>query len=575
MVLSAPRRREVTAAVVTGIASGTFAVWAIALSFGARSHPWWWVLASAESVGVVFLGVGLFAWIQRPEAGRLARLMVAVGVTWYAGDLQFSANPVLFRLGFWLFHLTAVVLAHLLLSYPEGRLARPVERFTVAALYATVLVTQGMRVLAEKSPPPQGWGGPGGSVSVWAPIGSVAGAVFTALIIVLVVQRWRAEPPPVRRTRGLFWLSVVLIGVVFVSGLVAGLLRAPVAVENVLLFLYALAPLVLGAAVLTGLLRTQLITHHRVAELLAALQDRPVDHVQLRDALARALEDPDLTVYYRRADSDEYVNAHGQPAPVPAGAGREVTVVRGPDQEPLAALVHDPVLGRLSQYRRRLDAVVAAAGLAIQNVRLQAENRAHLRGLLKAEQMTRQAIRGMLHDGPQHRLSAIQLLLGQVRRQPGTADLDLALEQIAAEVQATVHDLREVTQGIYPSNLRAAGLRDAFDSLAQRSPVPLVLDVAVKRWPPEVEETAFFIVSEAVGNAHKHANATQITVRVRDLAGQLAVEISDDGTGAASVSPAGTGLRGMRDRVAAHEGTLTIDSPRGGGTTIRVVLPCV
>jgi signal transduction histidine kinase len=374
----------------------------------------------------------------------------------------------------------------------------------------------------------------------------------------------------------LFWLSVGLIGVLIAVGVTwVGLLRAPVAMEQVLILLYALAHLVLGAAVLTGLLRTQVVTHQRVTELLAALQGHPVDNVRLRDAMAWALEDPGLTVHYRRADSDDYVNAHGQAAPLPIGTGRAVTVVRGPDREPLAALVHDPVLVQLPQYRRRLQAVVAAAGLAFQNARLQAENRAHLRGLLEAEQATRRAIRGMLHDGPQHRLSAVQLLLGQVRRQPGGADLDLALKQIAEELQATVHDLREVTQGIYPANLRASGLRDAFDSLAQRSPIPLVIEVPAKRWPPDIEETAFFIVSEAVGNVHKHANATRIRVDVRDLPGQLAIEISDDGGGVSLVSPNGTGLRGMRDRAAAHQGTLTIHSPRAGGTTIRAVLPCV
>src|SRR5262249_44236533 len=158
--------------VVTGVGGFAFAAWALMLSIAARSNPWW-VLVPAESVGVVFLSVGLFAWIRQPETRRMAWLVIAVGITWYAGDLQVSTNPVLVRLGFWLFYLNIVVLAHVVLSYPEGRLARPVERFTIAAQYATALVTQGMRVLVEKSPQPQGWGDPGAPISVWAPIGSV------------------------------------------------------------------------------------------------------------------------------------------------------------------------------------------------------------------------------------------------------------------------------------------------------------------------------------------------------------------------------------------------------------------
>jgi signal transduction histidine kinase len=573
MEAEAARGRELAVAAVTCGAGFAFAGWAMTLSAGARPYPWW-VLIPVESVGVVFLGVGLFAWARRPEAARMARLVVAVGIIWYAGDLQFSADPVHRRLGFWLFYLNVVVLAHLLLAYPEGRLARPAERVTIAAQYATVLVTQGMRAVTEHPLQPQVWGDMHAPISVWAPIGSVLGVTLTAVTLGLVVQRWRTEPPPVRRAQGLFWAAVAVIGVVVVLLCVAGLVRASATAHGALLLLYALAHFLLGAAVLTGLLRTQLTSHQHITALLAELHRRPADNVRLRDALAEALEDPQLSLHYRRADSDDYVNAHGQPAPLPAGTDRAVTLVPGPDREPLAAIVHDPVLVRLPQHRRRLQTVVAAAGLAIENGRLQAENRAHLRGLLEAEQATRRAIRAMLHDGPQHRLSAIQLLLGQVRRQHGGTALGTDLGRIADELQETVRDLREVTQGVYPSNLRRSGLGDALDSLAQRSPIPLVLDVAPGRWPAEVEETAFFIISEAVGNVHKHANATRITVRVREVASDLVIEVIDDGAGAAGPAANGTGLRGMRERVAAHEGTLTIDSPCGHGTTIRAALPC-
>jgi signal transduction histidine kinase len=259
---------------------------------------------------------------------------------------------------------------------------------------------------------------------------------------------------------------------------------------------------------------------------------------------------------------------------LPTDADRAVTWVNGPGGRTLAALVHDPFLAGQPQYRQRLDAVVAAARLALENARLSAENRAHLRGVLDVELADRRRIRAALHDGPQHRLSNIQLLVGQARRGNGDPGLDAALEQISAELRAAVQDLREVTEGVYPAILHTKGLEDALDSMVQRSPVPLVLDIPPTRWPKHLEETIFFLVSEAVGNAHKHAHASRITVCVWPSDNQVNLEVKDDGAGGAAPRATGSGIRGMRDRFAAHEGTLTITSPPGGGTTVRAVLPC-
>lgn len=566
-------RIDGAAAVVVGLLGVVFAVVAIDLSLGVNPHRWW-IAAPTQAVGVAILGAGLYAWLRPADGRRMGRLLVAVGVTWYLGDLQFSTDPLVYRLGFWLYHLNVVVLAHALLAFPGGRLVRRSERLTIAAMYATVLFTQGLRAIVEEPLQAQNWGSPDGEFSIWAPVGSVLAVALTAVTVVLVAQRWKAEPVPVRWAHGLYWAAVATVGVVVVLSSVAALVRAPIEVNGWLLLLYAGALVLLGVAVVSGLLRTQLATHLRVATLLVELRARPGDGSSLRLALAKALDDPSVTLHYRRADSDDYVDAHGEPAPLPTDGDRWVTYVRAVDGRPLAALVHHPVLAGKAQHRRRLHAVVAAAGLAIENARLHAENRAHLRGLVAAEHNTRRSIRAALHDGPQHRLTAIQLLLGEVRKHHRHNGLDAELQQIADELQATVQDLREVTQGIYPSNLGMAGLADALDPLAQRSPIPLILDIAAGRWEPRLEETAFFVISEGVGNVHKHARATTVFVRVREISGRLVIEISDDGVGGAAPTANGSGLRGMRDRVAAHEGTLTITSPHDGGTTIRAVLPC-
>jgi hypothetical protein len=173
---------------------------------------------------------------------------------------------VLFRLGFWLFFLNVVLLTHLLLAYPDGCLHRRAERITVATMYVWTLAIQGLRMLTEDPLEPQGWGRPG-PVSFWSSASSAAGLVLTGVVLTLVVGRWRAEPPPARRQRGLYWAAAVLIGLVVISGLVSALANAPPAVQGLVLLSYAGAQLLLGAAVLVGAVHAQM-AHHRVTRFL-------------------------------------------------------------------------------------------------------------------------------------------------------------------------------------------------------------------------------------------------------------------------------------------------------------------
>jgi signal transduction histidine kinase len=565
--------------VAAGAGAAAFAVAGICLAaavIARGSSPYSpFILITAQVIGVFFLVCGLFVWVRQPDGARMGRLLVAVGVTWYIGDLQFSSNPLVFTLGFWLYHLGVVVLAHLLLAYPNGRLTCRAERVTVIALYTTTLLTQGLRVLTESPLQPQGWGDPHAASSVWSPVGSVVGLLLTMVVVGLVVRRWRAEPRPARRARALFWAAVSLIGAVVALSCLAALVRAPLSVQGVLLLAYAAAQMVLGVAVLSGSLRMQL-AHRRVSRLAAELQPWTTQLESLQDKLAGALEDPSLTLHYRWQDPDgpaRYVDLRGRPAPLPpeSDSSRKVTFV-GPADKPLAALVHDPFLTQQPQQRERLDAVKNIAGLALEIASLHAAQQAHLRDVVEVEQATeaatRRHIQAMLHDGPQHRLSALQGLLGTA---PSRDSVEL--HEIADELQGVVEDLREVTQGLYPSTLRW-GLAAALDPLAQRSPVPLQLDVPAQLGSPQLERTAYFLISEAVGNAHKHADPTMITVRARETDGQLNIEVIDDGCGGATPRADGGGLRRWRDRVSALGGTFDVHSPPGAGTTVRVRLPC-
>jgi signal transduction histidine kinase len=141
------------------------------------------------------------------------------------------------------------------------------------------------------------------------------------------------------------------------------------------------------------------------------------------------------------------------------------------------------------------------------------------------------------------------------------------------EAKRALEELRDLARGIRPSLLAERGLTAAVSALAARSPIPTTATVTVDRRPPAaVEGAAWFVVSEALANTAKHSGARRATVWVTQRNGQLHVEVVDDGRGGAD--PAGTGLKGLAQRVEALDGSLEVNSPHGGPTVVRAVLPC-
>ncbi|MEV5322455.1 histidine kinase [Streptomyces sp. NPDC052687] len=185
----------------------------------------------------------------------------------------------------------------------------------------------------------------------------------------------------------------------------------------------------------------------------------------------------------------------------------------------------------------------------------------------------RRRIERDLHDGVQQRLVALAMLLGRARRGRDPERADALLAQAHEESRGLLTELREVAWRVYPSALDSLGLEEALGGVAERSPLPLRIRCETGGpLPRPVETAAYFVVSEAVTNAVKHAAATAVSVRVVRGAGRLTVRVEDDGAGGAD--PAGGGLTGLRGRVAALDGTLHVDSPLGGPTVITAELPC-
>ena len=227
---------------------------------------------------------------------------------------------------------------------------------------------------------------------------------------------------------------------------------------------------------------------------------------------------------------------------------------------------------------RLLADLAGHAGLALSNVQLVEELKASRQRIVSAQDEARRRLERDIHDGVQQRLVSLTIALRMSRAMVGRdpdAVVAVSLDNAATEVQQTLSDLRELTHGLHPEILDQGGLGPALQSLAERSPVPTrVSGTPPGRLSPPVEMTAYFVVSEALANASKHASASRICVAVEHVDGWLRLEVTDDGVGGARADvERGSGLAGLADRVAAVSGTFDVESPVGRGTTVRVELP--
>lgn len=219
---------------------------------------------------------------------------------------------------------------------------------------------------------------------------------------------------------------------------------------------------------------------------------------------------------------------------------------------------------------------IARAVLSPREERLAAELRAvttSRAALAEAFDEERRRIERDLHDGAQQRLVAVKTSLG-------LAELDLppdspaagAVREAREQVSLALGDLRDLVRGVYPQVLTERGLPAALWDVAARSGSPVEIDLDLPgRLPGPVESTAYFVVCEAIANAAKHAPGARVRVRGTAADGTLGVEVTDDGPGGAD--PDGGGLSGLRNRLAVLSGRLTVDSPEGGPTTVRLEIP--
>jgi signal transduction histidine kinase len=299
----------------------------------------------------------------------------------------------------------------------------------------------------------------------------------------------------------------------------------------------------------------------------------------VRETLAQSLGDRTLSIAYWLPDRQVFVDERGHPVPLPEpGADRAWTAVDYEGQR-VAAIIHDASLEATPEL---VQAAAAAASLALDNERLKADLRARVEELrasrvriVEASNVARRKLERDLHDGAQQQLVALAIDLKLLRaRLGGNQEAGEMIDQIEAKLSTALDELRELARGIHPGILTDRGLAPALQSLASRAPVGVACEFDLPgRPPPSVEAVAYFVAAEALTNVLKYAEAGQVVIRARLENDDLVVEIQDDGVGGADERK-GTGLQGLRDRVGALDGTLTVISPPAGGTLVRAQIPC-
>ena len=541
--------------------------------------------AGTVVVGWGFVWVGLYAWARRPD-NRVGMLMAATGFAWFLSALSFSDVPLIFTIGQLFGSLFFAVIMHLLIAFPSGRLQSRLERRIVVAAYLlTTVVVAPLWLFAdaealdcESCPENVLLVDPNESlVTTVTSVLNIGGIVLIGAVLVILVRRWRRASAGQRR----LLVPVYSAGAAVIVLLIVTVGLQASGADTWTLDIFWIASLVPFGLVpymfLATLVRARMIQTGAVGKLIARLGETP-GRGQLRDELARALGDPTIELVYWLPDGERFVDARGRTVQLPApGSGRGVTRVER-DGELVAAIVHDAL-----NFDRELDAIGAAAAIALENERLDAELRAKVAELRESRSRMlrigleeRRRLERDLHDGAQQRLvsMALNMRLARDRMREDPDAAERLLDGASSELDAALEELRELARGIHPAVLSDRGLDAALETLARRAPLPVELNRdARERLPESIELAAYFVVSEALTNVAKYADATHAQVNVARRNGKLLVEVTDDGVGGADPT-GGTGLRGLADRLAVIEGRLEVESPPGAGTTIRARIPC-
>lgn len=574
------RRATVLGISALGIAGAVFSLHVAraepALSYAGASIPGAIALLGA---GWALIGCGLAFWVQR-RGRRLGPLLAAAGFAWFL--LEWN-NPgigsaLAFTVGLCLYAACPPIVAHGVLAYPGGRLRSHLERAALAAAYGGSVLVLGVLPALVFDPASQGCTacprnlllviGRGDAFDDLNRVGVHGGLAWALALALLVIAKLVRASGAVRRAGWAVFVAggayLVLVAGAFAVSLDRDFL-APGTLDRRLWRgeAAALAAVALGAA--WGLVRAR---HARttVARLVVDLAGSPRPG-GLREVLAGIVGDPQLVLAYPLDEDGRLVDAYGRRVEL-AGKVERTTLVR--DGQPVAILGHAP---GLLDDEQLADEVTAAARLALENERLQAEVRARLEELrrsrariVESSDVERKRLERDLHDGAQQRLVTLSLSLRLLRSQlPAQSDAaTAALEEAERELRGAVVELRELAHGIFPAVLADQGLAAAVRALAEEARVPIQIGALPGgRFGDSAETAAYTVVAEVAAAA-----TGSVAVHAQRRDGNLVVEVATCDSGAP------LDLVELEDRVGAVEGRLDVTRNPNGRVTILAAIPC-
>jgi signal transduction histidine kinase len=492
--------------------------------------------------GWVLIGCGLVAWERRGESAT-GPLLAATGFAWFLGNFA-AVGGFVGWVGRQGLYLHRGPLFHAVIAYPTGRPPSPIARGAVVLFYGVSVVP-----------------------AIWSNEASTV--VLAVLFLAVTGLGYARSVGPDRRARLVSLEACAGLTAVIVAGAVTRLTVPDPEVGTVALLAYEVTLCASAAWLTAGLVATPVAVTDLVVDLGEARSS------DLRAELARALGDPSLEVGYWRPEVDAFVDAEGRVLELPtADLARAVTIVEG-DDRPIAVLVHDPTV---LEDPALVEGVTAATRLAVSNARLQSQVQTRLRELeasrrrlLHASDDERRALERVIHDGAERRLREVGDAL-RLSRTSSSGETTHRVGDAEAQLEGTLEDLRRLARGLHPGALADRGLASALEGLRETFPLPLRIEVPAERLGPDLELVAYFMCSEALANISKHARASSaaVSVTVVDRRGLILVE--DDGVGGADPA-AGSGLRGLADRIETIGGTLRVESVPGRGTRLTAEIP--
>jgi signal transduction histidine kinase len=538
---------------------------------------------------VVLMGAGTYGLSGRGER-RMGVLLVGAGLYASVWLLNGASERLAFTAGLVAAGVAPTVFAYLILAYPSGRLQSDWERVLLALAGGALFMFSTLYVLSSQPPlrTPLVSRAPHDALSLVSIGPGVATALKAGIWLswttvacgtaVLVSKAVRSASGPGRRA----WLPFEIVAWATAGFYVAFLVARASGwgLTDAFGAAYVEVALAIPVAILVKLGLDRALMSRALAGLIEELADNPrADPCVL---MARALNDPSLSIAYPRPGLGTYVDASGAPVSVPErDPARAVTWI-GPTDGPLAAVVYD---AKLANQEALVHAAGTAASLRLEASQLQAELDASTgelaasrRRLVDAADAERRRIERDLHDGVQQQVVGLRLMLDlaseAIKSDPSRGERMLAT--VGRDLDELLKALRSFASGIYPAILSERGLRQALVSVSLNVPVPVsVVAGKADRYQEDIELAVYFCCVESIQNIMKHAGPTaRGAVRLWQRGGQLRFEVRDSGEGfdPAAVS-GGSGLVNMRDRIEAVGGTLWVTSEPGGGTSVRGKVP--